>query len=108
LKDLERTLGGDRQIALCRELTKMHEQTIRGTAAEVQSELSDPVRGEITIVVEGRPADAPVEDIDLGALVIEWQREGLSTKEMTQKLQRDLGWKRNAAYQAILDTLKPA
>jgi 16S rRNA (cytidine1402-2'-O)-methyltransferase len=107
LKDLERTLGGDRQIALCRELTKMHEQTIRGTAAEVQSELSDPVRGEITIVVEGRPADAPVEDIDLGALVIEWQREGLSTKEMTQKLQRDLGWKRNAAYQAILDTLKP-
>jgi 16S rRNA (cytidine1402-2'-O)-methyltransferase len=108
LKDLERTLGGDRQIALCRELTKMHEQTIRGTAAEVRSELSDPVRGEITIVVEGRPADAPVEDIDLGALVIEWQREGLSTKEMTQKLQRDLGWKRNAAYQAILDTLKPA
>jgi 16S rRNA (cytidine1402-2'-O)-methyltransferase len=108
LKDLERTLGGDRQIALCRELTKMHEQTIRGTAAEVRSELSDPARGEITIVVEGRPADAPVEDIDLGALVIEWQREGLSTKEMTQKLQRDLGWKRNAAYQAILDTLKPA
>jgi 16S rRNA (cytidine1402-2'-O)-methyltransferase len=107
LKDLERTLGGDRQIALCRELTKMHEQTIRGTAAEVRSELSDPARGEITIVVEGRPADAPVEDIDLGALVIEWQREGLSTKEMTQKLQRDLGWKRNAAYQAILDTLKP-
>jgi len=108
LKDLERTLGGDRQIALCRELTKMHEQTIRGTAAEVRSELSDPARGEITIVVEGRPAHAPVEDIDLGALVIEWQREGLSTKEMTQKLQRDLGWKRNAAYQAILDTLKPA
>jgi len=108
LNDLERTLGGDRQIALCRELTKMHEQTIRGTAAEVRSELADPARGEITVVIEGRPADAPVEDIDLGALVVEWQREGLSTKEMTQKLQRDLGWKRNAAYQAILEVLKPA
>jgi len=107
LNDLERTLDGDRQIALCRELTKMHEQTIRGIAAEVQSELADPARGEITIVIEGRPADAPVDDIDLGALVLEWQREGLSTKEMTQKLQRDLGWKRNAAYQAILDALKP-
>jgi 16S rRNA (cytidine1402-2'-O)-methyltransferase len=107
LNNLERTLGGDRQMALCRELTKMHEQTIRGTAAEVRSELSDPARGEITVVVEGKPADAPVADIDLGALVVEWQREGLSTKEMTQKLQRDLGWKRNAAYQAILDTLKP-
>ncbi len=108
LSDLERTLGGDRRIALCRELTKMHEQTIRGTVTEVRSGLADPARGEITVVVEGKPADGPVEDIDLGALVDEWQREGLSTKEMTQKLQRDLGWKRNAAYQAILDTLKPA
>ena len=107
LDDLQRALGDDRQIALCRELTKMHEQTIRGTVAEVRSELSDPTRGEITVVIDGRPADAPVEDVDLGALVVEWKREGLSTKEMTQKLQRDLGWKRNAAYQAVLDALKP-
>jgi 16S rRNA (cytidine1402-2'-O)-methyltransferase len=106
LDDLERALGGERQIALCRELTKMHEQTIRGAVAEVRRELSDPARGEITIVIEGRPAEAPVEDVDLEALVSDWQREGLSTKEMTQKLQQDLGWKRNAAYQAILDTLK--
>jgi len=107
LDDLQRALGDDRKVALCRELTKMHEQTIRGTVAEVRRELSDPARGEITVVIEGRPTDAPVEDVDLGALVIEWKREGLSTKEMTQKLQRDLGWKRNAAYQAILDALKP-
>ena len=107
LDDLERALGSDRQIALCRELTKMHEQTIRGTVAEVRRELFDPARGEITVVIEGRPADAPVEDIDLAALVVEWRREGLSAKEMTRKLQRDLGWKRNVAYKAILDALKP-
>ena len=107
LNDLERVLGGERRIALCRELTKMHEQTIRGTIAKVQSELSDPARGEITVVVEGKPADAPIEDVDLEGLVFEWKREGLSTKEMTQKLQRDFGWKRNVAYQAILDALKP-
>ncbi|MBW2627069.1 MAG: 16S rRNA (cytidine(1402)-2'-O)-methyltransferase [Deltaproteobacteria bacterium] len=106
LDDLERALGPDRQIALCRELTKMHEQTIRGTVAEVRSELSDPARGEITIVIEGRPADMPVEDVDLEALVVEWKREGLSTKEMTQRLQRQFGWKRNAAYQAILEALQ--
>ena len=107
LDDLERALGGDRRIALCRELTKMHEQTIRGTVAAVRSELSNPARGEITIVIEGRPADTPVEDVDLNALVSCWKSEGLSTKEMTQRLQQDLGWKRNAAYQAILDALKP-
>jgi 16S rRNA C1402 (ribose-2'-O) methylase RsmI len=84
----------------------MHEQTIRGTVPEVRSKLSNPARGEITVVIDGRPPDAPVEDVDLQALVVEWKRDGLSTKEMTQKLQRELGWKRNVAYQAILDALK--
>ena len=106
LDDLERTLGGDRTVALCRELTKMHEQTIRGPVPEVRSKLSSPARGEITVVIDARPPDAPVEDVDLQALVAEWKRDGLSTKEMTQKLQRELGWKRNVAYQAILDALK--
>jgi len=106
LDDLERELGSKRQVALCRELTKMHEQTIRGTVSEVRSELSDPARGEITLVIEGKAADTPIEDIDLDALVGKWKREGLSTKEMSQRLQQDLGWKRNLAYQAILDVLK--
>jgi 16S rRNA (cytidine1402-2'-O)-methyltransferase len=107
LEDLERELGGERQIALCRELTKMHEQTIRGTVSEVRGELSNPARGEITVVIEGKAADAAIEDVDLDALLMEWKREGLSNKEMTQRLQQDLGWKRNRAYQAILDASKP-
>ena len=106
LEDLERELGSERQIALCRELTKMHEQTIRGTVSEVREELSNPARGEITVVIEGQAADATIEDVDLGALLVAWKREGLSNKEMTQRLQRDLGWKRNRAYQAILDASK--
>jgi 16S rRNA (cytidine1402-2'-O)-methyltransferase len=107
LDDLERDLGSNRQVALCRELTKMHEQTIRGTVPEVRTELSDPARGEVTLVIEGKAADSANEDIDLEALVGEWKREGLSTKEMTQRLQQDLGWRRNLAYQAVLDALKP-
>jgi len=107
LDDLERALGSERQLALCRELTKMHEQTLRGTVSQVRSELLDPARGEITIVIEGRSADAPIEDVDLAALVATWKRDGLSTKQMTQKLQQDLGWKRNSAYRAILAALEP-
>jgi 16S rRNA (cytidine1402-2'-O)-methyltransferase len=99
-------LGGDRQVALCRELTKMHEQTIRGTVPALRAELSKPARGEITLVIEGKASDAAIEDVDIGALVGEWKREGLSTKEMTQRLQQDLGWKRNQAYQAVLDASK--
>jgi 16S rRNA (cytidine1402-2'-O)-methyltransferase len=42
----------DRRLAVCRELTKMHEQVVRGTAAEVSTALPEPVRGEIVLVLE--------------------------------------------------------
>ncbi len=103
LRDLEPQIGGDRQVALCRELTKMHEETLRGSLAEVRTKLADPPKGEITIVIDGKPADLPVEGIDLDALVSEWDREGLTTKEMARRLQTDFGWKRKTAYQAVLD-----
>lgn len=41
----------DRPVAVARELTKLHEQVLRGTAAEVLAALGEPVRGEITLVV---------------------------------------------------------
>jgi 16S rRNA (cytidine1402-2'-O)-methyltransferase len=43
----------DRQVTLARELTKLHEQVLRGTAAELADALDDRVRGEITLVVSG-------------------------------------------------------
>jgi 16S rRNA (cytidine1402-2'-O)-methyltransferase len=107
LEDMERELGTSRRVAVCRELTKMHEQTIRGTIPEVRNELSKPARGEITLVIAGAEATAPSEDVDVGELISDWTREGLSTKEMSQRLQEDLGWKRNRAYQAVLDASKP-
>jgi 16S rRNA (cytidine1402-2'-O)-methyltransferase len=106
LKELEQHIGSERRIALCRELTKVHEQTIRGTAREVRDALPETLRGEVTLVIEGRPrGDTAREDVDLEALVVRWQSEGLSTKAMAQRLQADFGWKRNEAYQSVLDVL---
>ncbi|HZQ49494.1 MAG TPA: 16S rRNA (cytidine(1402)-2'-O)-methyltransferase [Candidatus Dormibacteraeota bacterium] len=44
----------DRAVTLARELTKVHEQVIRGTAAEIAAALGDKVKGEITLVISGR------------------------------------------------------
>jgi 16S rRNA (cytidine1402-2'-O)-methyltransferase len=44
----------DRQVTLGRELTKLHEQVLRGTATEVAAALGDKVKGEITLVISGR------------------------------------------------------
>ena len=43
----------ERRLAVCRELTKLHEEVVRGTAAEVLERLTEPVRGEIVMVLEG-------------------------------------------------------
>ena len=45
----------ERRVALARELTKVHEQVLRGTAAEVLDALGEPVRGEITLVISHEP-----------------------------------------------------
>lgn len=105
LEDLGRQLGVDRRIALCRELTKIHEQIIRGAVSEVARALVNPVKGEITLVIEGKPCEAKAQDVDVGRLVLEWQQEGLTTKEMARRLRQEFGWKRNSAYQAVLDVL---
>ncbi len=106
LEDLGRVLQSDRRLALCRELTKMYEQTIRGTVDDVRAELASPAKGEITLVIEGASAAPVPKDVDVHALVADWTRDGLSTKEMTQRLQEEAGWKRNKAYRAILKALE--
>ncbi len=105
LRDLEEVLGGERELAVCRELTKMHEETLRGNAAEVRAMLADAPKGEITLVVEGHAKTLAPDELDVPALVTAWREEGLSTKEMSQRLQQDHAWKRNDAYQAVLDAL---
>ena len=106
LEDLGRALKDGQRLALCRELTKMHEQIIRGTVEEVRAALATPAKGEITLVIEGASGEPVEKEVDVRALVVDWKREGLSTKEMTQRLQRDAGWKRNKAYRAVLQALK--
>jgi 16S rRNA (cytidine1402-2'-O)-methyltransferase len=56
---------GERRVAVCRELTKLHEEVIRGPISEVLVALAEPVKGEVVVVVEGErePAQMPLEDV---------------------------------------------
>ena len=67
LADLSEILGGDRRVVVGRELTKMHEEILRGTLGDMVEELQGGGRGEFTLVVEGagRPtATLPEGTID--------------------------------------------
>jgi 16S rRNA (cytidine1402-2'-O)-methyltransferase len=66
LADLAATLGGERRVALARELTKLHEEVWRGTLARAVDHCDEvSPRGEYVVVVEGAP---PAAEVDDGAL----------------------------------------
>lgn len=71
LKDAVDALGADRRAVVCRELTKTHEEVIRGTLAELTEWAGDGVLGEITVVLAGATpqADLPTLVADVQALV---------------------------------------
>jgi 16S rRNA (cytidine1402-2'-O)-methyltransferase len=60
LRDAVDQLGGDRRAAVCRELTKLHEEVVRGSLAELATWAADGVLGEITVVLAG---DTPRADL---------------------------------------------
>ena len=63
LADAVDVLGGRRRAAVCRELTKTHEEVIRGTLSELAQWAADGVLGEITVVLAGATRNADVETL---------------------------------------------
>ena len=89
-----------RAVAVCREMTKIHEEIVRGTAPEVAERLADPVRGEITVVIG--PASAPPAADDLREALAVLRAAGLSPARAAD-VAAALGLgSRNAAYSAAL------
>ena len=70
--------GGERNAAVCRELTKTHEEVRRGSLAELAAWAAEGVRGEVTIVVAGAPpgAGVPTDDESLRAAVAAREADG--------------------------------
>jgi 16S rRNA (cytidine1402-2'-O)-methyltransferase len=99
-----RATFGDRRTALCRELTKLHEEVLRGTADEVLAVLADrELRGEVVLVVEGRRvAAAP----DLIAMLEELRGlvdGGMRTREAARAVAERHGASANELYRAALE-----
>ena len=71
LHDAVDELGGQRRAVVCRELTKIHEEVLRGSLAELAQWADDKVLGEITVVLAGAApvADLPTLLAEVGALV---------------------------------------
>jgi 16S rRNA (cytidine1402-2'-O)-methyltransferase len=101
LADLVTALGADRRIVVCRELTKLHEEVRRGTAAEVAAHFSAGARGEICLVVAGaEPATADLPDGI--AQVLALVASGARLKEASGEVAESTGLSRRDLYEGAL------
>ena len=103
LSDLEKTLGPERRIVLARELTKLHEEFLRGTIREVSAELTKrgAAKGEMTLIVAGKPkGGAPAaEKRNLNDRMRELMASGaLDEKAALKQVAREFGLAKSEAY----------
>ena len=92
----------DRRVAVCRELTKVHEQVLRGTAADLADRITGPLKGEVAVVV-APPAAPPAQDEDaLAEALMPMIEAGMSPARAADVVAGLGAASRNAAYRAAL------
>ncbi|MCI9494680.1 16S rRNA (cytidine(1402)-2'-O)-methyltransferase [Adlercreutzia mucosicola] len=102
-----------REVAVCRELTKLHEEVARGTAAELverfaaRAEEPGGIRGEIALVIDAPNAQETAADADVAAAsaearAAELAEAGLRTKQIAKQLAAEFGIARNDAYELAM------
>jgi 16S rRNA (cytidine1402-2'-O)-methyltransferase len=107
LEELEALSGPDRRCVVGRELTKLHEEFVRGTVGEVRDHFaSRPPRGEITLVleaVEGPIGSRTVDREAARALAKALLEEGMRPSHVAREVARRLHVPRNEAYRVVQD-----
>ena len=99
LADLSDVLGGWRQVAVARELTKLHEEVWRGHLHEAVTWAAEtPPRGEIAVVVQGQVPPAPASDADVEAAVQQRLDAGDSARDAAATVAAELGVPKRQAY----------
>jgi 16S rRNA (cytidine1402-2'-O)-methyltransferase len=103
LAAMAQAFGEDRRAAVCRELTKTHEEVRRGGLAELVAWAGDGVRGEVTIVVEGASGevDLPTDPESLARLVAETEADGTTRKDAIVQVARRVGLPKREVYDAV-------
>ena len=105
LEDLWAAFGPERRVALCRELTKLHEETIRTTLEQaVEFYTENAPKGEYVLVVAGaEPVQAAATLEDGVAQVLALKRQGMRLKDAAREVAEHTGLSKNELYAAALE-----
>ena len=105
LEDLAAAFGPDRPVALCRELTKLHEETIRTTLGQAADRWRDTApKGEFVLVVAGRPPrqEAAMTVEEAVERVLALRDQGVRLKDAAREVAEATGLSKNELYAAAL------
>jgi 16S rRNA (cytidine1402-2'-O)-methyltransferase len=103
LRDLREILG-DRDMVLAREVSKVHEEFLRGPISRVSREISDrQVRGELTLVVEGSSGESAVSEDLLKSEIRRLRGEGMRVKEIAELLGARYAYSKKEVYRLALE-----
>ena len=105
LEDMRSTFGGTRRISLCRELTKVHEETLRTDLDGAVRHFSEtPPKGEFVLVIEGASEEKKEISIEEALRIAEsYRSEGLSRKAAAKKAAAETGFGSKELYDASLN-----
>ena len=104
LGEMVRVVGPDRRAVVAREITKLHEEFVRGTVAELAERFAEPPKGEIVLVLEGAPPPSEVGDERIRVVMAEARAGGASTRDAADEAARRLGVSRRRAYRLGLES----
>ncbi|MGY1750369.1 16S rRNA (cytidine(1402)-2'-O)-methyltransferase [Modestobacter sp. SYSU DS0511] len=108
LTDAAAAFGADRPAAVCRELTKTHEEVRRGGLGELATWAAEGVRGEITLVVAGAVAGpVSLEPAELAAEVAAEEAAGADRKQAIRTVVARTGLPRRVVYDAVVAAKSP-
>ena len=110
LRDLREAFGGERRLSLSRELTKLHEQTLRMTLDEAVAYFDENApRGEFVLILEGAPDEPETEQDEAERLASAAEavrrrvEQGQTQKDAVKAVSAETGVKKNALYRYVLD-----
>ncbi len=101
VRDLATACGGQREVAVTRELTKLHEEVWVGSLTEAVARWPEPVKGEVTLVLGPGEPEAPAFG-DAVARARELVTEGVSVREASRRVSGETGVSRRAIYESLI------
>ncbi len=94
-------LAPERKAAVCRELTKLHEETVRAPLSALAERFRDGARGEITVVIDGAPPPPRWTEVQVDRRLAALRAEGRPAAQVAKQVAKESGWSRGDVFERV-------